>query len=263
MPSENQISWNGGISKEIELLKEVKDILDELNIINTVLIRQKNTMKTVSSGLENCDVKGALLDHHYIFSKIEHTSDEVERLIYDAKQIQKKMQINHLLDLRQKDANLSEAIWARNSAENTARQGRTILVFTAVTIIFLPITFLSSLFVLNITSFPHDAEGMLSYNPEWAFSRLFGITIAVSVPLIILAFFMGQISEFSIAFLNMRAYKKGNRKFQGVPDDEADNMTKVAMSSAGRGEDAGTTWRGRILRRRWRRHPVRGNISGV
>jgi len=48
-----------------------------------------------------------------------------------------------LLDLRQKDANLQEALSARlasddaaKQAEATAKQGRTILVFTVVTIVF-------------------------------------------------------------------------------------------------------------------------------
>lgn len=45
-------------------------------------------------------------------------------------------QINHLLDLKQKNANIYEAIQARVQAEETTKQGRTILVFTIVTIIF-------------------------------------------------------------------------------------------------------------------------------
>jgi len=73
-------------------------------------------------------------------------------------------QLNHLLDLKQKQANVSEALSARKQAENTsrqaelaaghaergaeqaelahkqaeetARQGKTVLVFTVITIIF-------------------------------------------------------------------------------------------------------------------------------
>ncbi|KAI0552268.1 hypothetical protein F4679DRAFT_84211 [Xylaria curta] len=169
----DQMSRNGSLSEEIELLKEVKDILDELNIIYTVTSQQEYILDTAFDSLDGFDDQSeiaALLDYYRTFSNIYHIRKEVNKLIYDAKQIQKN--INHLLDLRQKDANLSEAIWARNSAENTARQGRTILVFTVVTIIFLPITFLSSLFALNITSFPHDKDGSLSYSPQWAYSRL-------------------------------------------------------------------------------------------
>jgi len=40
------------------------------------------------------------------------------------------------MDLKQKQASLAEASWARDSAKDTARQGKTVIVFTVVTIIF-------------------------------------------------------------------------------------------------------------------------------
>jgi hypothetical protein len=53
------------------------------------------------------------------------------------------MQLNHLLDVKQKNTNILEAAAARHQAnktrfqaEQTAKQGRTILVFTIVTIVF-------------------------------------------------------------------------------------------------------------------------------
>jgi hypothetical protein len=47
------------------------------------------------------------------------------------------LQVNHLLDLRQKDANVSEAVRVRESSEDAIRQGRAVFVFTVVTIIFM------------------------------------------------------------------------------------------------------------------------------
>lgn len=40
------------------------------------------------------------------------------------------------MDLKQKQASLAEARYARESARDTARQGKTVIVFTVVTIIF-------------------------------------------------------------------------------------------------------------------------------
>ena|ERR1700760_3030966 len=45
-------------------------------------------------------------------------------------------QVVHLLDLKQKQANLWEARSARAQAEETANQGNTLLLFTIVTIVF-------------------------------------------------------------------------------------------------------------------------------
>ena len=40
------------------------------------------------------------------------------------------------MDLKQKQASLAEAYYARESARDTARQGKTVIVFTVVTILF-------------------------------------------------------------------------------------------------------------------------------
>lgn len=45
-------------------------------------------------------------------------------------------QLCDLLDLKQKQASVSEALSARQEAQDTKRQGRTIMLFTIVTIIF-------------------------------------------------------------------------------------------------------------------------------
>jgi Mg2+ and Co2+ transporter CorA len=59
----------------------------------------------------------------------------------------KTMQLVDLLDLKQKQANVSEA-------RSTRRSGNSITVFTIVTIIFLPASFMASFFALPITQYP-------------------------------------------------------------------------------------------------------------
>lgn len=74
-----------------------------------------------------------------------------------------------LLDLKQKQASVSEADYARQEAVETTSQGRTLLVFTTVTIIFvfrlhtfnlsvstnslfkLPLSFIAAIFSMNAT----------------------------------------------------------------------------------------------------------------
>ncbi|OTA97352.1 hypothetical protein M434DRAFT_299245 [Hypoxylon sp. CO27-5] len=80
-----------------------------------------------------------------------------------------------LLDLKQKQASISEAFSARKQTENsahyaqkqaeqaeeTAKQGRTLLLFTVVTILFLPLSFMAAFFAINIDVFPKSATGSL------------------------------------------------------------------------------------------------------
>ncbi|KAK6351934.1 hypothetical protein TWF718_005079 [Orbilia javanica] len=193
------------ISREINLLKEVKDIGDELNIIKELLQTQANILGELFYYLaKELQTPGGSKIRSIVnwYGSQRGTAmeiQEVSQLLNAAEQVHKN--IHHLLDLRQKQANLKEAVWARESSEAAAMQGKTVLVFTVVTIIFLPITFLSSLFALDITSFPHNAAGDLSYPSGWIFPILFGITFAVAAPLITFAFF---INEAGSLFTNLR-----------------------------------------------------------
>lgn len=54
------------------------------------------------------------------------------------------------MDLKQKQANLSESRMSRFKAEASASHSRIMLLFTIVTIIFLPLSFLASWFGMNI-----------------------------------------------------------------------------------------------------------------
>ncbi|ETS81091.1 hypothetical protein PFICI_06093 [Pestalotiopsis fici W106-1] len=194
------------LTEEIDLLQEVNDVLIELNIIKTVLGHQKDILESYSNfvdaeidrgnGFYN-DSKGAKVIIDTVvtckaLSRIDVYIGEVEKMVFVAKETQNNLHTH--LDLRQRDANLNEAVWARKAAQETTQQSRTIMVFTVVTIFFLPITFLSSLFALDITVFPHDDEGDLKYGPGWAFSWLFGMTIAVSLPLVLLAFYVNEVA---------------------------------------------------------------------
>lgn len=92
-------------------------------------------------------------------------------------------QLEDLLDLKQKQANVSEARIARVS-------GNTITVFTIVTIIFLPASFMAAFFALPIAEYPFvDELFHLDYAIKWTMS----VTAAIAVPLIILALYVNPI----------------------------------------------------------------------
>lgn len=110
---------------ETQLLDEVKDILDELNILKTLAQDQKvvdDLWKSFSK------IPG---NRH--LSPLE-TKEDIESMIEDAKSVQSA--INTLLDLKQKEATILEA-------QATRRQSDAVMVFTVVTIIFVSSTFIS------------------------------------------------------------------------------------------------------------------------
>ncbi|GJP88274.1 hypothetical protein AnigIFM59636_004629 [Aspergillus niger] len=62
------------------------------------------------------------------------------------------------------------------------------MVFTIVTIVFLPLTFLSSIFALDIAQFTHGPSGRPQFQSWWIFPLIFGSSAAVAIPLIVVAF---------------------------------------------------------------------------
>jgi Mg2+ and Co2+ transporter CorA len=107
------------ILKETMLLDEVKDILDELNILKTLSQHQEyvhNLWRDEKNSSE------------WILpiTPPERTR-EIENMIEDARSVQSD--IKTLLDLKQKEATIIEA-------QATRRQSDSIMVFTIVTVVF-------------------------------------------------------------------------------------------------------------------------------
>jgi len=99
----------------------------------------------------------------------------------------------NLLDLKQKQANAFEARFARDQAAGTVRQGQIIMVFTMVTIVFLPMSFLATFFDIPIVEFQREGDGdmTLGYVVKWTI----GVGLAISVALIVVAFSVERVSE--------------------------------------------------------------------
>jgi hypothetical protein len=96
--------------------------------------------------------------------------------------------LNHLLDLQQKQATVWEARSTREGARATSRQGNVMVIFTMVTIIFLPLSFMASFFALDIKEFPADENGQTNWPLRRVCAYLFGVSFAVIIPFIALAF---------------------------------------------------------------------------
>ncbi|OJD31678.1 ankyrin repeat protein [Diplodia corticola] len=193
------------ILKESKLLKEIKDILDEIKMIKSVLKDQYKVVKSLQELVQpHHPSRGKGASHLHTENKfsnvltlIRDTDESFDVMEAHAKQVENGLE--HLLDLKQKQANLWEARSSREGAEEAAKQGKTILVFTVVTIIFLPLSFMASFFSLGVSIFPkQDGENNLPLG--WVAAFLFGISFAVSIPFILLAF---KIESFSSAWTRL------------------------------------------------------------
>lgn len=188
------------IGDETDLLTEIKDIRDEIAMILKVLDDQRSVHELLSpllhdvyaaSHTRQTPLKRATKDLALLLKN--HATD-LSRLDTQASRIYTS--ITDLLDLKQKHANAFEARFARDQAAGTARQSQTIMVFTIVTIIFLPLSFMAALFTINVREFPHQPGGDQPSLPlGWVVKWMFGVGVAVSVPLVGIAVSLDAIGD--------------------------------------------------------------------
>lgn len=180
------------IRPQVELLKEAKDIRDEIKIILHVLGEQRRVIADESI-LTFFDPDRGSTPNRESGKILTKPLRIIDRAIGDFQKMDKQMKeihddLNHLLDLQQKQATVWEARSTRENARATSRQGNVMVIFTMVTIIFLPLSFMASFFALNVREFPANESGQTSWPLHRVCAYLFGISFAVIVPFIALAF---------------------------------------------------------------------------
>ncbi|KAF7939003.1 uncharacterized protein EAE98_001339 [Botrytis deweyae] len=199
------------ITEEVQLLVEIRDIRDELAILQMILSDQLNPVeefsqiiaqrRSQSNSMKDRTSDMMIKNYLYRIEKMERLADKTY------------LSLNHLLDLKQKQANVSEALSSRKQMESSTiqaaaanklaetslkqtyiateqafesvRQGRTVLVFTVVTIIFLPLSFMAAFFAINIDVFPFNDDGKLPL--DYVLKYMLSISGAMSIPFILIA----------------------------------------------------------------------------
>ncbi|KAL2072116.1 hypothetical protein VTL71DRAFT_11459, partial [Oculimacula yallundae] len=196
------------IKIETELIKEIKDIRDELHIISTVLVDQEKVLIDMAATIQaikhghteapeepkerlGASYKAAGKHHSLVKSVRKH----IETVKVLDKQAEKTyLSLKDLLDLKQKQANVSEARSQRQQAQATARQGQTLMLFTVITVFFLPLSFLTTFFQLDIADYVRNGQGQLAL--AYVSEITFPITAVVVIVSLFLAF---QINPAKIA----------------------------------------------------------------
>ncbi|KAF4160751.1 hypothetical protein CNMCM6069_007536 [Aspergillus lentulus] len=162
--------------EDLSALLELRDIMDELGTIMKVLEQQTTTVKTMARyfadrGYGKVFVEASL-------ARLDEYRNQVQEMRENTILAQKA--VENLLDLKQKQANVDESRLARWEAEVTQTQSRSVMVFTIFTVIFLPLSFFTSLFGINVREWSGTET-----NPD--FRQMFLIAGPSSVAIIVIA----------------------------------------------------------------------------
>lgn len=192
------------ISDEVKLLREVKDIKDEIEIISSILTAQRKVVQSLSSdSFHQWRQYSGFEAENMETQSYQHVEQMIDTALLDFSNMFRHAEsaeasLNHLLDLKNKEANLHEAHTSNERAEEAVRQSQTVLIFTMVTIVFLPLSFMSSFFAIGVTSFPHDSNGNLAWPLHEVSGYIFGMTFALALPLLVGTFAIssGRLKKF-------------------------------------------------------------------
>ncbi len=100
------------------------------------------------------------------------------------------------------------------------------MVFTIVTIIFLPMSFMAAFFTINIVEFPHDSvNGGSGLHLSYVAKYMFGIGFSISIPLITMAFVMSDTEGWIWRFKNWLGKQRVSKHTMTSERREADDQS--------------------------------------
>ncbi|KAI1086348.1 hypothetical protein F5B19DRAFT_163230 [Rostrohypoxylon terebratum] len=107
-------------------------------------------------------------DYHWFKLNADERLEHVEERIEELKDLRRSADntaddVKDLLGLKQQQAGVVQAWQAVKQSEETIKQGRSIMMFTLVTIVFLPLSFMSSIFGMNNSTITTDTSIKLEF----------------------------------------------------------------------------------------------------
>ncbi|KAH7120505.1 hypothetical protein EDB81DRAFT_914141 [Dactylonectria macrodidyma] len=172
-PKSNPRDMNLTIERAAKSTWLVKDIRDELRLLRQLFENQLKLAQEVSETFWPTLMSGETRSSKEARKSIRESfigESGVETLIQRVKQMDEDASttldgLSNIIQAMQAQASLKEAEAARF-------MNAIILPFTVMTVIFTPLSFLTSLFAVNTSGFPHNGDGELSLSTKWFSLRM-------------------------------------------------------------------------------------------
>ncbi|KAI0513340.1 hypothetical protein F5B22DRAFT_647891 [Xylaria bambusicola] len=130
---------------------ELRDMEDELRTLLNLFAEQQDVIKKMRTGSQYSDV-ATLTDYgrEYLKEALQRL-DEYEKQAHDmlARVDATRKDFEKLQGMIQRQAQVDEVRWSRLQAELASSQNLSVMIFTTFTVIFLPLSFFTSLFGMN------------------------------------------------------------------------------------------------------------------
>lgn len=258
------------LSSETDLLNELRTVREDLNILTMIFEEQERVAEAfVQHQRRLHQEKPSVLTS--IFASASATTDNFDEVFEPLKSVIKQglleiarldrkaliisQSLSELVQLKQAHSNAFELGFSRSLSLAAARQSRAVMVFTVITIVFSPLSFVAAFFTMNLSNLPDSID--LSYVSKY----IFGFGFAVAIPCIILAFSMSEGRSLWLRawdlIRDIQLTQPAGKKKIGIATEGA-NATKAFLERADGGEHATRTDIAAILHQR-----VSQRLSGM
>ncbi|ESZ92794.1 putative ankyrin repeat-containing protein [Sclerotinia borealis F-4128] len=130
-------------------LLELRDIADELNTLKTLFASQMTEIKIMLDVYEKRELTTnglAFLSSAEVY--LGEYTQRIERMIESVKSF--RDDFDKLLGMIQRQTQVDEVRLSRHQADLASSQSRSVMIFTVFTVIFLPLSFFTGLFGMNV-----------------------------------------------------------------------------------------------------------------
>ncbi|KAB2109097.1 hypothetical protein AG0111_0g2554 [Alternaria gaisen] len=177
--------------RDLKLVLGVADIIEELKMINHLMTIQRNvTHSSMYSQNMLSIMSGHMHKYELEASIIVEVLEQINSISEDADHTREMLLA--LLDLKSKAASLTEARASASEAKAATAQGRAVMLFTIITVIFLPLSFFTSYFGQNVKELTGDENNPSSWH-LWRVAT--PITVVIIVVALLIAYYITRPSS--------------------------------------------------------------------
>ncbi|RYP02235.1 hypothetical protein DL764_005877 [Monosporascus ibericus] len=145
-------------------LLELRDMDDELNTMRNLFTEQQATIQTMKARYDTPELRDLTVNGRGFLDEAlerleeykKQTNDMIDRVDTTRKDYEK------LLEMVQRQAQVDEVRWSRLQTELASSQNLSVMIFTTFTVIFLPLSFFTSLFGMNTAEWGGADDNFLS-----------------------------------------------------------------------------------------------------
>ncbi|XXH00847.1 hypothetical protein Hte_007198 [Hypoxylon texense] len=175
-------------------LLELRDMDDELNTMRNLFSEQEATIKIMKENYEKPELRASTENGREFLEEALKRLQEYRKQVHDMLERVDgtKKDYEKLQEMVQRQAQVDEVRWSRLQTELASSQNLSVMIFTTFTVLFLPLSFFTSLFGMNTKEWGGEDDNFVSLGVIGAISLP---SSALLIGLTLIAAFSGRVQS--------------------------------------------------------------------